>query len=270
MDITNYINPVLSLGGLGLLFGILLGYASKKFAIEVDPKIPAVRDALPGANCGGCGYPGCDACAKAMVEGEASPDACPVGGAEVAKNIGEILGISVEAGEKTVAFVKCKGTCDKSKEKFKYNGIMDCRQAAHTPGEGSKSCSYGCLGLGSCVEACAFDAIGIVDGIAVVDEDKCTACGMCVKACPKNLIDLVPASKKVRVQCNSEDKGKDVRSYCEVGCIGCNICQRTCKFDAIKVTNNIAQVDYSKCTQCMECVNKCPTKVISGLVEKVQ
>jgi Na+-translocating ferredoxin:NAD+ oxidoreductase RNF subunit RnfB len=262
MQVNEIIYPIVSLGGLGVTFGVLLGYASKKFAVEVDPKVPLVRDALPGANCGACGYAGCDACAKAMVEGEAAPNACPVGGADCATKVGEVLGLAVEVGERNVAFVKCNGTCDKSKDKYEYYGVMDCREAALIPGGGAKACSYGCLGLSSCVKVCEFDAIHVV---AVVDEDKCTSCGKCVGACPKGLINIVPVEKQVRVACNSKDKGKEVKDNCSVGCIGCTLCVKACKFDAMKFENSLAQVDYDKCTLCNACAQKCPTKAINGI-----
>lgn len=265
MDISSIVYPVLSLGGLGITFGILLGYASQKFAVEVDPKIPLVREALPGANCGGCGYAGCDACAEAMVNRVAAPNACPVGGAEVAKNIGEILGLNVDVTERTTAFVKCNGTCDKAADKYKYYGVMDCQSAALIPGGGSKSCSFGCLGLESCVKVCEFDAISVVNGVAIVDEDKCTSCGRCVGACPKGLINIIPAEKHVRVMCNSKDKGKEVRDNCSVGCIACTLCVKACQYDAMKFDNNLAEVDYEKCTECNACAEKCPTKAIKGV-----
>lgn len=267
MDMNSIIFPVISLGGLGVLFGSLLGYASKKFAVEVDPRVPIVRDILPGANCGGCGYAGCDACAKAMVEGEAAPNACPVGGPETAKKIGEVLGLAVDSLERNVAFVKCNGTCNSAKNKYEYSGIADCRDAALLPGGGYKGCSYGCLGLGSCVKVCEFGALSVVNGVAVVDENKCTSCGKCAKICPKGLIEIVPADKKVRVVCNSRDKGKDVKDNCAVGCIGCRMCERACQFGAIIFENNLAKIDYEKCTQCNACALKCPTKAIKGVIK---
>ncbi len=268
MDISSIVFPVLSLGGLGITFGVLLGYASQKFAIEVDPKIPLVREALPGANCGGCGYAGCDACAEAMVNRVAAPNACPVGGAAVAEKIGEILGLSVGNMVRTTSFVKCNGTCDKAVDKYKYYGVMDCKSAALVPGGGAKACSYGCLGLEDCVRVCEFDAIKVVNGVAVVDEAKCTSCGKCVGACPKGLINIIPADKQVRVRCNSKDKGKEVKDNCSVGCIGCTLCVKACKFDAMKFSNNLAEVDYEKCTECNACAEKCPTKAIRGIAVK--
>lgn len=249
-------------GILGILIGVFLGIASEKFKVEVDEKELLIRDVLPGNNCGGCGYAGCDALAKAIAEGKAAVGACPVGGASVAEQIGEIMGVSAGDMDKKVAFVKCKGTCDKTKVKYKYMGAQDCRMASVAPGGTEKSCAYGCMGFGTCVRACEFDAIHVVDGIAVVDKEKCVACGKCVTACPSNLIDLVPYRSKHLVQCNSHDKGKEVKAKCEVGCIACTLCIRQCEFDAIHMDNNVAVIDYEKCTNCGKCAEKCPVKVI--------
>ena len=187
---------------------------------------------------------------------------CPVANAEAHAAIGAIMGQEAGAVEKKVAFVKCTGTCDKTERKYNYYGINDCRKAVMVPGAGDKLCSYGCLGFGSCVDACAFDAIHVVDGVAVVDKEKCVSCGKCVAACPKNLIEIVPYSAPVAVACSSLDKGKDVRVACKTGCIGCSICVKQCEFDAIHVENNLAKIDYSKCTGCGKCAEKCPQKVI--------
>lgn len=264
MDIMNILYPMISIGGLGLVFGVGLGYASKKFAVDVDPRVPLLRDVLPAANCGGCGYAGCDAFAAALAAGDASPTACPVGGAKVAQQLAEILGMTVEPKQATTAFVQCNGTCEKSQNQYEYHGIIDCKEASFLPGAGPKSCSYGCMGLGTCVRACPFDAIEIKDGIAVIIEEKCTSCGNCVKACPKSLIEIIPVEKRVRVACNSKDKGKDVRGICTVGCIGCRMCVRACEYEAIDFDNQLAHINYEKCTQCMACVQKCPTKAIIG------
>ncbi len=261
--IDKIIAPVLSLGGMGLLFGSLLAYASQKFAVEVDERIPLVSEALPGANCGGCGYAGCGAFATAVVEGKAPVDGCPVGGASVASNVAEIMGVTVDATERKIARVLCNGTNNVAKEKYEYYGAMDC-VAASKLGGGPKSCAYGCMGLGTCVKACQFDAIKIENGIAVIDPDKCTACGKCVNACPKSVIELIPESSKTWVMCKSKDKGKDVRALCDTGCIGCKICEKQCKFDAIHVVDNIAIIDYEKCVNCNQCVVKCPKNIING------
>jgi Na+-translocating ferredoxin:NAD+ oxidoreductase RNF subunit RnfB len=273
MDVMNIVYASLSLGGLGLVFGVGLGYASKKFAVEEDSRVPLVRAALPGANCGGCGYPGCDACAAAIVAGEAGIDACPVGGPKVAKQVAEVLGVdagSIEEKEKMIAFVKCSGSSHQRKARAEYPGAKNCAEAAAMQNPDSKDCSYGCLGLGSCVNVCKFGAISVVDGVAVVDDEKCTGCGACVNACPKVIIDIIPISKKTRVACSSNEKGKTVKDSCNVGCIGCTLCVKACEYGAIIFENNLAKVDYEKCTQCMACVKKCPTKAIKGQVESVQ
>ncbi len=254
--------PVVSLGGIGLVLGGVLAYASKVFAIETDPRISQVRDALPGANCGGCGYPGCDGCAAAIVAGKAPVNACPVGGASTAKNISAIMGVEVGNSERKVARVICNGTHENAKKKFEYQGITDCRAAANVQG-GDKGCPYGCLGLGTCEHLCPFDAIHVNEqGVAQVDIEKCTACGVCVAACPKDVIELVPESREVRVLCNSKDKGKEVKNNCSVGCIGCQICVKSCPFDAMEFKDNLAHVNYDKCTNCMICAEKCPTGAI--------
>ncbi|NLJ89163.1 MAG: RnfABCDGE type electron transport complex subunit B [Epulopiscium sp.] len=264
MDITSIVYPIVSIGGLGILFGAGLGYASKKFAVEVDERIPKVRDLLPGANCGGCGFAGCDAFATAVVEEGVDICSCPVNSDESAGKIAALLGVDPSCSIKRVALVKCKGTCSNSQNKYDYYGIMDCNDAAAIPGGGAKACSYGCLGLGSCKKVCPFDAIRIEDGIAVIDEDKCTACGNCVDACPKAVIELVPKQNKVRVLCNSNDKGKEVKEACSVGCIGCKLCVKSCEYDAIDFEDNLAHINYEKCSHCMACVEKCPTKIIEG------
>lgn len=258
------INPILMLGILGLLFGGGLAYASKVFEVEVDPKVPMVKEALPGANCGGCGYPGCDAFANALVGGEAKLDGCPVGGAETVQKLGEIMGQSTEEKERMIARVICKGNEENCVKRFDYYGVVDCKEAVIAMG-GNKGCMYGCLGMGTCERICPFDAIHVnKDNIAVVDEDKCTGCGKCIEACPKLVIDLVPAKNSVFVDCNSNDKGKEVKSVCKVGCIGCKICVKSCPENAFTFENNLAKIDYSKCTQCGICVEKCPTNAITG------
>lgn len=259
--ITGIIIAAAIVGVTGLVIGILLGVAGKVFEVEVDEKEVAIRECLPGNNCGGCGYAGCDSLAKAIASGDAPANGCPVGGAPVAAKISEIVGGEVEVVKK-VAFVKCSGTCDKAKDRFKYTGNQSCKEAASTTGGGQKGCSYGCLGFGSCVKACQFDAIHIVDGIAHVDKEKCVACGKCTLECPKNLIELVPYTAEHLVQCSSKDMGKEVKSVCQAGCIGCKMCEKQCEFDAIHVENNIAKIDYEKCTGCGKCAEKCPCKVI--------
>ena len=262
MEITGILVATAIVGGVGLFVGLFLGAAAIKFKVEVDEKEEAVLGVLPGNNCGGCGYAGCSNLAAAIAKGEAPVNACPVGGAPVGAKIAAIMGVEAGGAEKQVAFVKCKGTCDKTNMQYRYYGIDDCRKVSVVPGAGEKACAYGCMGYGTCVKACQFDAIHIVDGIAVVDKEACKACGKCVAVCPKHLIELVPYDQKHLVQCSSKDKGKDVMKACSVGCIGCKMCERMCKFDAVKVTDNIAYIDLEKCTNCGACAEKCPKKII--------
>lgn len=251
-------------GGTGLLLGLFLGAADKAFKVEVDEREERVRAELPGNNCGGCGYAGCDALAKAIVNGEAEVGACPVGGDPVAKKIAGIMGKEAGEGQHMVAFVKCAGTCGKTHENYDYYGAKDCEMLGFVPSGGPKSCNYGCLGYGTCVKACPFDAIHVVDGIAVVDREKCKACGKCVSRCPKHLIELVPYEMEHLVQCSSKDKGKDTMKACQAGCIGCKKCEKECPVDAITVTDNVASIDYSKCANCGVCALQCPKNIITN------
>ena len=262
MNVTGIIIAAVIIAVIGLILGLFLGVAGEKFKVEVDEKEVAVREALPGNNCGGCGYAGCDGLAAAIAKGEAEVSACPVGGEACAKKIGEIMGVSSGNTKKMVAFVKCAGTCDKTKTDYEYYGVEDCKMLSFVPNGGPKTCNYGCLGYGSCVKACPFDAIHIVDGIAKVDKDKCKACKKCIAACPKNLIELVPYDAKHLVQCNSKDRGVDVKKGCQVGCIGCKMCERVCEVNAITVVDNVAHIDTEKCTNCGKCAEKCPVKII--------
>ena len=247
---------------VGLFIGLFLGIAAIKCRVETDPREEAVLAVLPGNNCGGCGFPGCSGLAAAIAKGEAAVNGCPVGGEAVAAEIGKIMGVSAEAGTKMVAFVKCKGDCEKAKIDYDYTGTLDCAMMAFVPGGGPKSCNYGCLGNGDCVKACPFDAIHVVNGVALVDKDACKACNKCVVACPKNLIELVPYSANRLVACSSKDKGPDVMKACEVGCIGCQLCKKNCPSDAITVEDFLAKIDYEKCTDCGVCKEKCPKRTI--------
>lgn len=262
----NIIYAVVALSVMGFLFALLLGFAAKIFAVEVDERVPMVRDCLPGANCGGCGFPGCDGLAAAIVEGRAPVNGCPVGGAACAAKVAEVMGVEAQAGERMVAHVYCNGGCN-AVDKTKYEGLQDCNAAARVAG-GPKECAFGCMGLGSCVKACAFDAIHIVNGVSVVDKEKCVACGKCVEACPKKLIELAPESKKVHVNCMNRDKGPVAMKVCAVSCIACGMCERTCKFDAIHVENGVAKIDYSKCTNCKMCTKVCPRDCIEPAATK--
>ena len=263
MDMNAIIVATVVVAAVGLFIGIFLGVAGKKFAVEVDEREVAVRAALPGNNCGGCGYPGCDGLAAAIVEGRAPVNGCLVGGAAAAEKIAKVLGVEVAAGDRQVAHVYCNGGCN-AVDKAVYEGLQDCNAAMRVAG-GPKACAFGCMGLGSCVKACAFDAIHIVDGVAKVDVDKCVACGKCVSTCPKKIIDLIPVSKKVHVNCVNKDKGPAVMKVCSNGCIGCRMCEKTCKFDAIHVVDGVAKIDYDKCKNCKMCTKACP----KGCIEPV-
>lgn len=256
------LSTILVLVVIGLLIGLLLVFASEKFHVEVDPKETAVREMLPGNNCGACGYAGCDAMAAAIAKGEAPVNGCPVGGGPVAEKISAIMGVQAQAAEKKTAFVRCSGTCGVAAEKGTYVGISSCHAAAALPGKGAKACQYGCLGFGSCVAACQFGAIAIVDGVAQVDRSKCVACGQCVAACPQKLIELVPDKASYVVQCANREKGVAVKRQCDTGCLGCGLCVRQCEQGAITVTNNLSHIDQSKCVGCGKCAEKCPSKII--------
>lgn len=260
--VTGIVLATLVVGVIGILIGVFLGIASEKFQVEVDEKEILIRNELPGNNCGGCGYAGCDALAKAIAAGEAAVSACPVGGNDTAGKIGAIMGVSAGSAEKKVAFVKCKGTCDKTNLQYHYYGMDDCRKITVVPGTGEKACAYGCMGYGSCVKACQFGAISVLDGVAVVDKAKCVACGKCAEICPNKLIDLVPEKAQHLVRCSSQDKGKAVKGKCEAGCIGCGICVKQCEDLAVSLKGNVAVIDYERCTNCGKCALKCPVKVI--------
>lgn len=262
MNITGILIAAGVVGAVGIFIGLFLGLAGMKFKVEVDEKEEAVLAALPGNNCGGCGFAGCAGLAAAIAKGEAPANACPVGGEPVGRAIGEIMGVSVDAGVKQVAFVHCQGDCDRAKVDYEYTGAQDCRMLSFVPSGGPKSCNQGCLGYGTCVKACPFDAIHVEKGIAVVDKEKCKACGKCVAACPKQLISLIPYNAKQVVACSSTEKGPVTMKACSVGCIGCGICMKNCPAEAVKVENFCASIDQEKCTGCGVCAEKCPKKAI--------
>lgn len=256
---------IVVLGALGLVFGVLLAVAGKIFAVEVDPKETAVREVLAGANCGACGYPGCDGYAAAVAKGEAPVNACVPGGAAAAAAIGEIMGVSAGEGERYVAFVRCSGAQGLVKEKYNYEGLDSCLAATRLPGGGAKMCAFGCMGFGDCVAACPFDAMHLENGVAKVDRSKCVSCMKCAEACPKGLITKVPASSTDVVACHSTEKGAVVRKICDVGCIGCMLCKRECPADAIVIENNLAVIDQDKCVHCGHCADICPRHIITDV-----
>ena len=265
---------VISLSGIGLAAAVILYFVAQKFKVIEDPKIDEVEEALPAANCGGCGYPGCRNFSEACVK-KANNDKnieglnCPVGGNEVMSKVASILGLEVEAQEPMVAVLRCSGSKKNAPKKVEYDGPMTCA-FAHNLYQGESACPYGCLGLGDCVEACNFDAMYMDEetGLPVIIEDNCVACGACVEACPRDIIELRNVgkkSKRIFVSCVNEEKGGVARKNCSVACIGCGKCFQVCKFDAITIENNLAYIDYEKCKLCRKCVEVCPTNAIHEL-----
>lgn len=254
----------LVVGVIGLLIGIALVATGRKFYVEIDERETAVREYLPGNNCGACGYAGCDAVAAAIVKGEAPVNACPVSNSETIGAISSVMGVEAVEAVRKVAFVRCAGDCEHTSEKCNYVGIHDCR-AAVLSGISVWECDYGCIGFGSCVSACTYDAIHVVNGVAVVDPEKCVGCGQCAAACPKKLIELVPANKKVAVRCSNHDRGPEVKKVCNAGCLGCKLCTKQCEQGAVTVDGNLAHIDYDKCVGCEKCAEKCPVQIITRL-----
>ncbi len=253
--------PILLFAGLGLAAGLLLTAPSARFAVETDPRIQAITEALPGSNCGGCGFAGCADYAQAIAEGRAAPNLCRSGGADAAGKIGSILGTDVTPAEPMVMTVLCAGTCGASGKLFNYMGTPGCRAAAlHFGGDGQ--CADGCLGLGDCAAVCPEDAIRIRNGAAFVLPDACIACGKCADVCPKHLLSLRPRSNPVYAACSSTANGRQTKDVCDNGCIGCRLCEKNCPSGAIHVQNFHAVIDYSLCTGCGTCAGVCPVKVI--------
>ena len=261
---------VLVLGAIALVASVVLFVISKKFAVHEDPRIGQVAELLPGANCGGCGFPGCSGMADALVKGAdtGSIDGlrCPVGGDDVMNQVADLLGMAMANSEPMVAVVRCNGSCENRPRIAEYDGLRTC-EAMNSTGAGETGCGYGCLGCGDCTKACQFGAISMnaETGLPEVDEEKCTSCGACVKACPRHIIELRkkgPKGRRVYVQCVNKDKGPVAKKACAVACIGCEKCQKVCKFEAITVENNLSYIDYSKCKMCTKCVDECPTGAI--------
>ncbi len=258
---------VVVLALVGIIAGLILYYVAEKFKVEEDPRIDEVEEVLPGANCGGCGYPGCRQFAEACVKADSLDDLfCPVGGNDTMKLVAEILGLEAVEQERQVAVIRCSGSPAYRPRTNEYDGPASCAlesalYAGHT------DCQYGCLGHGDCVAACEFDAMYMdpVTQLPVVIEDNCTACGACVEACPKDIIELRPVGKKSRriyVACINEDKGGITAKACKVGCIGCGNCEKACDFDAITIENALAYIDPFKCRLCRACAPVCPTESI--------
>jgi Na+-translocating ferredoxin:NAD+ oxidoreductase subunit B len=252
---------ILILGCLGLLFGIGLAIASKKLAVQINPKLDEVQHLLPGSNCGACGNPGCFGFAESLLSGKGTADNCRVCSEEAKENIARIMGVALEKQIKKIATLHCNGGL-KIKDKYLYDGVNDCVAANLVLG-GQKACVFACLGFGTCQAACPFGAISMSgEALPVVDQVKCRSCNKCVLACPKKLFSLISVTYNVYVACSSHDSGRDVKAVCPVGCIACKLCEKACKFDAIHVIDNLAVIDYHKCTSCQECVKVCPAKTI--------
>lgn len=258
---------ILALGGLGIIFGLALGFADKKFSVEVDERVSAVRAAVAGANCGACGYAGCDAYAEAVVRGDAKANACTPGGTKTVAAINAIMGLQSEALETLVARVRCQGTCENVTPRFDYRGINSCRAATGIAG-GPGACEFGCVGLGDCAARCAFGAIDMIDGVAVVNEDACTGCAMCVTACPRDIIKMLPRDQTVVVLCRNEAIGRIARLQCKTACVGCKRCEKACPSDSIHVINGVAIIDETTCTRCGACIPVCPMHCIVNYYER--
>lgn len=251
---------IIIITAIGLIAGVILALASKFMAVPTDKLVEEVRNALPGANCGACGFSGCDGYAAAIASGEAEPNLCTPGGETAAKALSDILGVSVTA-EKKVAFVRCNHGIDKAQADFAYSGAASCEGASLLYG-GQYECKFACLGFGDCLKACDYNAICIEGGVAKVDTSLCTGCEKCASTCPKGIIDILPYKSTAAVACANTEKGGIARKKCERACIGCMKCLKVCESDAIKVENNNAFIDPQKCTYCKKCVDTCPDNCI--------
>lgn len=264
---------VLVLGTIALIASVILFVVSKRFAVDEDPRIGQVSELLPGANCGGCGFPGCSGMSGALV---AAADAgsleglnCPVGGQKVMEQVADLLGMAIDNAEPMVAVVRCNGSCEHRERIVMYDGLQTCA-AINSCSSGETACGYGCLGCGDCVESCQFSAIHLnpETGLPEVDEEKCTSCGACVKACPRHIIELRkkgPKGRRVYVSCMNKDKGAIAKKACSAACIGCGKCVKECKFEAISLANDLSYIDWQKCKMCKKCVAACPTGAISAV-----
>ncbi len=252
--------PAIIVVAIGLIAGLGLALASKFMAVPTDEKQEKIRECLPGANCGACGYSGCDGYAEAVAKGEAEPNKCAPGGSSVATQLAEVLGVEVDTNPK-IAFVACNGNGNISKSKYAYSGMMSCA-AANLVFGGPKECEYGCIGFGDCYNACPFGAITMKDGKPIICEELCLGCGKCAGVCPKSVIKILPKNSKIKVACSNKQKGAPVVKMCGVSCIACGLCEKSCPSGAVKIVDNLAVIDYNLCTSCGKCKEVCKRKVI--------
>ena len=247
---------------LGLLVGIFLTIASKSLEVKEDELLINIRNCLPGTNCGGCGYAGCDSLATAIFNNEAKGNECVVGGKDVSDKIAKLLNKEISTADKKIAFVHCNGNCDNVNKIYNYVGEKSCRLLYNLPTNGDKSCRFSCIGYGDCIKVCNFNAINLVNGVAVINGENCVGCGQCINVCPAKIIELVKFDKKHLVRCNNKNKGVVAKNECKTSCIACSLCEKNCPKNAIKVVDNLANMNYDLCDDCGVCHEKCPTKAI--------
>ncbi len=255
-----FLYTVLIVGGIGLVLGVVLSLASKFFAVPGDDRVEEIRACLPGANCGACGFSGCDGYAEALASGDTKPNLCTAGGEDTADALSEVLGVKITPVKKT-AVIHCNHCLDRAVSTFAYDGVASCSAAALLYG-GPLACKNGCLGLGDCIKVCEYGALSLIDGNVMVDMNRCVACGKCADICPKKIITVEYAALPCFVACSNTEKGATARKHCSAACIGCKKCEKVCPTAAIEVADNLAIIDYEKCSGCGECQRNCPTHAI--------